>query len=80
MADQHTINLIRAKAQVEVAETIEDLLGEESERLMRARVDAVGSQDQAFVLSMQVAELTRLVAGQQERITALESKSRRKGS
>jgi hypothetical protein len=80
MADQHTINLIRAKAQVEVAQTIEHLLGEESERLMRARVDAVGSQDQAFVVSMQVAELTRLVAGQQERITALESKSRRKGS
>ena len=64
----------KAIAMDEALETIQRLLGEgsPSDRLVSARDDVTASTMDDFVFSMLIAELTRVVAAQQERIDALE--------
>jgi hypothetical protein len=73
----HTLilNKLRAQAEVEMLETIESLSpGERSEQLERAHERGVGAE---FVQTVAIAELARIVADQQARIEALESRGKR---
>jgi len=87
MAGIMTLNRKKVLALRETFETIEHLLGEEasSERLRSAQRDVVGRTMDDFVFSMLLAELTRVVAAQQEEISVLRaerasSRSSRKGA
>jgi hypothetical protein len=64
----------QAIALQEAIQNIEELLGEDSERLYSAQHDALGRTMQEFVFAMVVSELARVVAAQQEQIDALEAK------
>lgn len=73
MASVEILNREKAIAVQEAAQTVVDLLGEGSARLRSAEHDVVGRQMDDFVFAMLVAELTRVVAAQQERIEKLEA-------
>ena len=72
MASLQILNQRKAQAMAEAVQTTERLLGGESERLGSAQKDVAGRQMQDYVFSMLISELTRVVAGQRERIEALE--------
>ena len=67
----------QAIALSEAIQTIEDLLGEDSERLHSAQHDVVGRGMPEYVFAMVVSELSRVVARQQERIEELEGAAAR---
>ncbi len=79
MAGHQILNQRKAQAMQEAVQTTEGLLGGESERLRSAQRDVVGKTMQDYVFSMLISELTRVVAGQQERIEALEETLARSG-
>lgn len=72
MASTEILVREQANAISEAAQTIEDLLGEDSPRLHSAVHDVVGRTMPEFVFAMVVSELARVVDDQQERIEALE--------
>jgi len=74
MTHPRIYNKLRAQAEAEMLEAIEGLSSEErSERLERAHERGAGSE---FTQTVAVAELVKIVAGQQARIEALESKGK----
>lgn len=73
MAGTQVLRQRKAEAMQEAIQTAERLLGEESERLRSTQRDVVGKTMQDYVFSMLIAELTRVVAAQQERIEKLEA-------
>jgi BMFP domain-containing protein YqiC len=76
MATQQSIAIGKAVAlDDETIEAIQGLLEEESERLLNAKHDVMGRNDFEYVSTMLLAELTRVVAAQDERIKELESHS-----
>lgn len=82
MGSPAILNREKAAALQEAIETVERLLGEEggNERLYSAKHDVVGRSMPDYVMSMLVAELARVVAGQQERLGQLEEALTLKGS
>jgi hypothetical protein len=72
MAGLTVLNREKGLSLREAFETIERLVGEESGRLHSAQHDVVGKQMDDFVFSVLIAELVRVVADQQERISELE--------
>ena len=72
MASYQVLNQRKAQAMAEAIQTTERLLDGESERLHSAQRDVAGKTMQDYVFSMVIAELVRVVAGQQEQIDRLE--------
>lgn len=73
MASAAVLEAQKHQALAEAIQTTHGLLGEESARLHSAQHDVVGRTDTSFVFAMLVAELSRVVASQQERIERLEA-------
>jgi hypothetical protein len=73
MATLQAIETGKAIALGETIELIQGLLEEESERLVSAKHDVMGRSDVHYVMAMLLAELTRVVASQAEKIRVLEA-------
>lgn len=78
MASTGALLTEKAIALQEAVQTVESLLEEDSVRLTSAQQDVVGRGMDDFVSAMLIAELTRVVAAQQERIGELEKSTKAK--
>jgi len=78
MADLIHLEGEKFRALQDAVQTIEALLGASSDRLYSAQHDVVGRNMDSYVSAMALAELTRVVAAQQERVAELEKAASKK--